>query len=154
MHVPKVDQDNAVPKVDQDNAVPKVDQDNAVPKVDQNNAVPKVDQNNACGNRILKAYANSLDPDETPQNVATLGINGLSPVFQERGVMFHGEDELVLVRKKALANSVDPDETPHHAATDKPKSSTRFSQKDRKGTGFTFIITAYSDVTSIFLSVY
>ncbi|KAH3889021.1 hypothetical protein DPMN_013067 [Dreissena polymorpha] len=25
-----------------------------------------------CWNRILKAFANSLDPDETPQNVATL----------------------------------------------------------------------------------
>ncbi|KAH3701795.1 hypothetical protein DPMN_076791, partial [Dreissena polymorpha] len=24
-----------------------------------------------CGNRILKAFANSLDPDETPQNVAS-----------------------------------------------------------------------------------
>ncbi|KAH3847841.1 hypothetical protein DPMN_090173, partial [Dreissena polymorpha] len=24
-----------------------------------------------CGNRILKASANSLDPDETPQNVAS-----------------------------------------------------------------------------------
>ncbi|KAH3751242.1 hypothetical protein DPMN_185795, partial [Dreissena polymorpha] len=24
-----------------------------------------------CGNRILKACANSLDPDETPQNVAS-----------------------------------------------------------------------------------
>ncbi|KAH3856070.1 hypothetical protein DPMN_098650 [Dreissena polymorpha] len=42
-----------------------------------------------CWNRILKAFANTLDPDETPQNVA----------------------------KKALANSVDPDETPHDAAS-------------------------------------
>ncbi|KAH3718104.1 hypothetical protein DPMN_060903 [Dreissena polymorpha] len=24
-----------------------------------------------CGTRILKAFANSLDPDETPQNVAS-----------------------------------------------------------------------------------
>ncbi|KAH3798111.1 hypothetical protein DPMN_151701, partial [Dreissena polymorpha] len=24
-----------------------------------------------CGNQILKAFANSLDPDETPQNVAS-----------------------------------------------------------------------------------
>ncbi|KAH3893704.1 hypothetical protein DPMN_017854 [Dreissena polymorpha] len=24
-----------------------------------------------CGNRILKAFANSLDPDETPQNMAS-----------------------------------------------------------------------------------
>ncbi|KAH3753994.1 hypothetical protein DPMN_188651 [Dreissena polymorpha] len=24
-----------------------------------------------CGNRILKAFANSFDPDETPQNVAS-----------------------------------------------------------------------------------
>ncbi|KAH3701717.1 hypothetical protein DPMN_076710 [Dreissena polymorpha] len=29
---------------------------------------PKGDR---CGNRILKAFANSLDPDETPQNVAS-----------------------------------------------------------------------------------
>ncbi|XP_052230877.1 uncharacterized protein LOC127844563 [Dreissena polymorpha] len=29
--------------------------------------------------------------------------------------------------------------------TDKPKSPSRFSKMDRKGTGFTFIITAYSD---------
>ncbi|KAH3755133.1 hypothetical protein DPMN_189820, partial [Dreissena polymorpha] len=26
---------------------------------------------NYCGNRILKAFENSLDPDETPQNVAS-----------------------------------------------------------------------------------
>ncbi|KAH3746463.1 hypothetical protein DPMN_180871 [Dreissena polymorpha] len=24
-----------------------------------------------CGNRVVKAFANSLDPDETPQNVAS-----------------------------------------------------------------------------------
>ncbi|KAH3864182.1 hypothetical protein DPMN_027198 [Dreissena polymorpha] len=44
-----------------------------------------------CGNRILKAFANSVDPDETPQNVAVL--------------------------KKDIANSVDPDETPHDGAS-------------------------------------
>ncbi|KAH3720759.1 hypothetical protein DPMN_063663 [Dreissena polymorpha] len=45
-----------------------------------------------CGNRILKAFANSLDPNETPQNMASHQDPNSS-------------------RKKALANSVDPDET-------------------------------------------
>ncbi|KAH3863607.1 hypothetical protein DPMN_026595, partial [Dreissena polymorpha] len=29
-----------------------------------------------CGDRILKAFANSLDPDETPQNVAVISSIG------------------------------------------------------------------------------
>ncbi|KAH3838431.1 hypothetical protein DPMN_111840, partial [Dreissena polymorpha] len=29
-----------------------------------------------CANRILKAFANSLDPDETPQNVASENDKG------------------------------------------------------------------------------
>ncbi|KAH3747276.1 hypothetical protein DPMN_181700, partial [Dreissena polymorpha] len=40
-----------------------------------------------CGNQILKAFANSLDPDETPQNVASpenkamVAILGLTSVI-------------------------------------------------------------------------
>ncbi|KAH3749361.1 hypothetical protein DPMN_183858, partial [Dreissena polymorpha] len=49
-----------------------------------------------CWNRILKAFANSLDPDEKPKNVAS-----------------HQDPN----SKKALANSVDPDETPHDVAS-------------------------------------
>ncbi|KAH3749376.1 hypothetical protein DPMN_183873, partial [Dreissena polymorpha] len=57
----------------------------------------RVLSNVQCGNRILKAFANSLDPDETPQNVASHQDPNSS-------------------RKKALANSVAPDETQHDAA--------------------------------------
>ncbi|KAH3866809.1 hypothetical protein DPMN_029932, partial [Dreissena polymorpha] len=50
------------------------------------------DGNDTCWNQILKAFANSLDPDETPQNVASHQDPNLSA-----GVPLSGDSEVAMV---------------------------------------------------------
>ncbi|KAH3808908.1 hypothetical protein DPMN_137268, partial [Dreissena polymorpha] len=73
-----------------------------------------------CWNRILKAFANMLDPDETPQNVAShqdpnsddiLADQCLPQEFVQAPRGWCGNRIL-----KAFANSLDPDETPQSVA--------------------------------------
>ncbi|KAH3843100.1 hypothetical protein DPMN_116607 [Dreissena polymorpha] len=62
---------NAFQSSPDDNDDDDVDDDNDDDDVDDDNDVDDDDvDEKECGNRILKAFANSLDPDETPQNVA------------------------------------------------------------------------------------
>ncbi|KAH3769570.1 hypothetical protein DPMN_170843 [Dreissena polymorpha] len=64
-----------------------------------------------CGNRILKAFANSLDPDETPQNV----VSHQDPNFCVQ--LGTGTPMCWNRILKAFANSLDPDETPQKVAS-------------------------------------
>ncbi|KAH3787971.1 hypothetical protein DPMN_166098 [Dreissena polymorpha] len=74
-----------------------------------------------CGNRILKAFANSLDPDETPQNVASHLDPNLTTAIQysQRGtniILGHATARIVgtrrprrvFTRRIAEARGIDP----------------------------------------------
>ncbi|KAH3771788.1 hypothetical protein DPMN_173117 [Dreissena polymorpha] len=54
----------------------------------------QMDVADKCWNRILKAFANSLDPDETPQNVAMFAItvNGSNGNGELRADRFRGDE--------------------------------------------------------------
>ncbi|KAH3791698.1 hypothetical protein DPMN_145187 [Dreissena polymorpha] len=82
-----------------------------------------------CGNRVVKAFANSLDPDETPQNVASHLDPNCKPLrlasYRHTYMYVHlvqcGNRIL-----KAFANSLDPDETPQNVASHQDPNSLLF----------------------------
>ncbi|KAH3691563.1 hypothetical protein DPMN_190806, partial [Dreissena polymorpha] len=62
---------------------------------------------NYCGNRILKAFENSLDPDETPQNVAYDCASGEAFLFLEAAQEEDGENrkEIEADQREYIQNS-------------------------------------------------